>query len=117
MRTSLLRTSLALLLVLSLLCLTTLATAEGDSNSASSAATPAVAAVDDEVELDVADSLPDVPAAPASKDPNTPPSKNAEPISLNRNDFCRACYSVVEEFHKCQSWQQLKVPSSVKCSD
>lgn len=95
---------LAALFCLLLLAAPSMARAE-DSNDAAEAATPATDAAA------APDSLPDVPPAAesaesdAAAEPADPPKpkpkpKNAEPISLTRPDFCRACHSVVEEFHK-----------------
>lgn len=99
--------TLLLVVAVAILACAALTHAAAAADSGASATSAAAAAVEDEVELDV---LPDIPSPPAasSSDPTRPPSKNAEPISLNRADFCRACYSVVEEFHKCQPTERRR---------
>jgi len=62
-----------------------------------------IAADDSEVEVETTTPTPSSSSPPsddAAPYPATPRPKNEEPISLRREDFCRACYSVVEEFHK-----------------
>lgn len=97
------RRILPLAFVCALVCLAALPLTRADSASASASA--------DEVEVDTIDDLPDVPPpATNANDATQPPPKNAEPISLSRQDFCRSCYSVVEEFHKCQPTHKPDTP-------
>lgn len=101
----------ALLLLLSLMLFCTHPAVAADSNEDSPAAAEAApaatgsasAAADvDEVEVDVESDhpveLPPAGAARAAADKGQ--VLNEEPIALARADFCKACYTVVEEFHK-----------------
>jgi hypothetical protein len=102
----------ALLLLLSIMLLCTqpaIAVDSADDSAAAAAAAPVPAASAatasaeiDEVEVDVESDhpveLPPAGAARAAADKGK--VLNEEPIALARADFCKACYTVVEEFHK-----------------
>lgn len=99
--------ALLLLLAIMLLCTQPAIAADSASAAAASASVPAASAATtaadvDEVEVDVESEhpveLPPAGAARAAADKGK--VLNEEPIALARADFCKACYTVVEEFHK-----------------